>query len=151
MIRYFGKIVAIFIGAIVVMAFAPADGLVKKQKYKAYFGCTYTDSFQISVNEFKQLIHKPLCVKDSVGNLIKVESFEIIYAERGLYQDDEGLPIIVTDYSNVACIGDSIPKKWIQNFNERSYKGDTVYFDRVRLRTPDKKTVECKSVKVVLK
>jgi len=151
MIRYFGKIVAIFIGAIVVMAFAPADGLVKKQKYKAYFGCTYTDSFQISVNEFKQLIHKPLCVKDSVGNLIKVESFEIIYAERGLYQDDEGLPIIVTDYSNVACIGDSIPKKWIQNFNERSYKGDTVYFDRVRLRTPDKKTLECKSVKVVLK
>lgn len=151
MIRYFGKIVAIFIGAIVVMAFAPADGLVKKQKYKAYFGCTYTDSFQISVNEFKQLIHKPLCVKDSVGNLIKVESFEIIYAERGLYQDDEGLPIIVTDYSNVACTGDTIPKKWIQNFNERSYKGDTVYFDRVRLRTPDKKTVECKSVKVVLK
>ena len=151
MIRIFGKIVAIFIGAIVVMAFAPADGLVKKQKYKAYFGCTYTDSFQISVNEFKQLIHKPLCVKDSVGNLIKVESFEIIYAERGLYQDDEGLPIIVTDYSNVACTGDSIPKKWIQNFNERSYKGDTVYFDRVRLRTPDKKTVECKSVKVVLK
>jgi hypothetical protein len=151
MIRFFGKIVAIFIGAIVVMAFAPADGLVKKQKYKAYFGCTYTDSFQISVNEFKQLIHKPLCVKDSVGNLIKVESFEIIYAERGLYQDDEGLPIIVTDYSNVACIGDSIPKKWIQNFNERSYKGDTVYFDRVRMRTPDKKTVECKSVKVVLK
>ena len=151
MIRIFGKIVAIFIGAIVVMAFAPADGLVKKQKYKAYFGCTYTDSFQISVNEFKQLIHKPLCVKDSVGNLIKVESFEIIYAERGLYQDDEGLPIIVTDYSNVACIGDSIPKKWIQNFNERSYKGDTVYFDRVRLRTPDKKTLECKSVKVVLK
>lgn len=151
MIRIFGKIVAIFIGAIVVMAFAPADGLVKKQKYKAYFGCTYTDSFQISVNEFKQLIHKPLCVKDSVGNLIKVESFEIIYAERGLYQDDEGLPIIVTDYSNVACTGDSIPKKWIQNFNERSYKGDTVYFDRVRLRTPDKKTLECKSVKVVLK
>jgi hypothetical protein len=90
-------------------------------------------------------------VKDSVGNLIKVESFEIIYAERGLYQDDEGLPIIVTDYSNVACTGDTIPKKWIQNFNERSYKGDTVYFDRVRLRTPDKKTVECKSVKVVLK
>lgn len=151
MIRIFGKIVAIFIGAIVVMAFAPANGLVKKQKYKAYFGCTYTDSFQISVNEFKQLIHKPLCVKDSVGNLIKVESFEIIYAERGLYQDDEGLPIIVTDYSNVACTGDSIPKKWIQNFNERSYKGDTVYFDRVRLRTPDKKTLECKSVKVVLK
>jgi len=151
MIRFFSKMVALCIGAIVVTAFAPADGLVKKPKYKAYFGCTYTDSLQLSVNEFKQLIQKPLCVKDSVGNLIKVESFEILYAERGLYQDDEGLPIIVTDYSNVVCTGDSIPKKWIRQFNERSYKGDTIYFDRVRLLTPDKKTVECKSVKVVLK
>jgi hypothetical protein len=43
------------------------------------------------------------------------------------------LPIIVTDYSDVACKGDTIPKRWIQNFNERCYKGDTIYFDRVRL------------------
>lgn len=149
--RFFSKIIGLFLIAFVVMAFAPADGVVKKSKYKAYFGCTFTDSIQVSVDEFKQLIKNPICVKDSAGNLIKVESFEIMYAERGLYQDDEGLPIIVTDYSNVLCNGDTIPKKWIQNFNERSYKGDTVYFDRVRLHTPENKLFECKTVKVVLK
>jgi hypothetical protein len=149
--RFFSKIGTLLTVAMVIMAFVPADGLIKKSKYKAYFGCTYTDSMQLSVDEFKQLIQKPLCVKDSAGNLIKVESFEIMYAERGLYQDDEGLPIIVTDYSNVVCKGDTIPQKWIQNFNERSYKGDTIFFDRVRMHTPENKLVECRTVKVILK
>lgn len=149
--RFIFKIVGLLVCAFSIMAFAPADGILKKSKYKAYFGCTYTDSIQMSVDEFKQLIQSPLCVKDSAGNVLKVESFEIMYAERGLYQDDEGLPIIVTDYSDVACKGDTIPKKWIQNFNERCYKGDTIYFDRVRLHTPENKLFECKTVKVVLK
>jgi hypothetical protein len=105
----------------------------------------------ISKQQFDSLIALPLCARDSANNFYKVLSFEFTYAERGLFFDSADLPIIITDYTNVVCQGDTIPKRWVENFKERSYKGDTIYFDRVIARGPDQKNRLCKGLKMIIK
>lgn len=122
-----------------------------KNPYKAYFACSYTDISTLEVSQFTTLIHQPICAKDSLNNIFAVERFEMTYAERGLYQDSTGLPIINTDYSMVSCKGDTIPKLWKDIFMERAYKGDTIYFDKVVVRAPDRKAYQCKTIKLILK
>ena len=118
---------------------------------KAFFGCTYSDNSPIDVNTFKQMMMLPLCAKDSNNNIYKVRSFTVTYAERGLYQDDEGLPIIVTDYSSDNFNGDTLTPYWKNSFNERLYKGDTVYFERVMCTNSEKKNFLCKTLKLIIK
>ena len=144
------SLLLLLITALGVISFiAPSDPI--STKYKAYFGCVYTDNIQIDAQTFKQLMQQPLCAKDSASNMFKVKSFEITYAERGLYQDEEGLPVIVTDYTTESFTGDTLTSYWKKNFNERLYKGDTVFFERVICGIAEKKNFLCKTLKVVIK
>lgn len=120
-------------------------------KYYAYLGCAVTDSQLLDKNVFDNLIALPLCAKDSAQTYCEVQSFEVTYAERGLYQDSTGLPIVVTDYSQFACKGDTIPKIWVETFRERSYKGDTIFIDKIIAKSPDQKLKLCKSLKLIIK
>ncbi len=120
-------------------------------RYKAYFGCTYTDNITVDAATFKKMMMQPLCAKDSASNVFKVKSFEITYAERGLYQDDEGLPIIFTDYSADSFIGDTLNSVWKKRFDESLYKGDTIYFESIICMVAEKKNFLCKPLKVVIK
>jgi hypothetical protein len=120
-------------------------------RYKAFFGCSYTDISTIDANTFKQMMTQPLCAKDSSNTVYKVKSFTVTYAERGLYQDDEGLPIIVTDYSSDNFTGDTLNTLWKNNFNERLYKGDTVYFERVMCSNAEKRNFMCKTIKLIIR
>ncbi len=121
------------------------------KRHHAYFACTFTDNMQIDANTFKQLMNQPLCAKDSQNNVYRVKSFTVIYAERGLYQDDEGLPIIYTDYSSDDFTGDTLTPLWKKNFNDRLYKGDTVYLEKVMCTNSEKKNFLCKTVKLIIK
>lgn len=145
----------LFSSLLIVLCFsfvAPAGNSgTSNSKFTVYLGCTYSQESAINAATFKQLITKPLCAKDSANNIYKVKSFEITYAERGLYQDDAGLPIIFTDYSGDNFTGDSITKYWIRNFNEHIYKGDTVYFDRVVCVSSDNKNFLCAPMKIVIR
>jgi hypothetical protein len=100
---------------------------------------------------FDSLIALPICAKDSNQRNFPITSFDITYAERGLYQDSAGLPIIFTDYTNAHFEGTSISKEWISLFNERSYKGDTVYVDNVKVKGSDNKSYACKGMKIIIK
>ncbi|QLH46298.1 MAG: hypothetical protein HWD58_12090 [Bacteroidota bacterium] len=139
MTKYF--LVFLGLGLLGFCAFTPGPEQRPKLKYawRAFFGCMVEDSSSVEKNAFDILVGKKLCAKDSAGNLLTVESFTITYAERGLYQDSTGLPIIITEYSTAECKGDTIPAQWIADFRERSYRGDTVYFDRVMARSADQK------------
>ena len=123
----------------------------QRSKYVSYLGCEVTDAQAVSTADFLRLIQKPLCVKDSAGRLCKVQQFELSYAERGLYQDSTGLPIVVTEYSGTNCKGDTIPKAWQAIFAERAYKGDTILFGEIIATAPDNKPRLCKGLRVVLK
>lgn len=122
-----------------------------KSSITSYLGCSMTDEKAVSREAFEALIDLPLCAKDTGKNHCKIQSFQITYAERGLYQDSTGLPIVVTDYSSVKCIGDTIPMAWRTIFHQRSYKGDTIYFDKIIAKTPDDKIRLCKGLKIVLR
>lgn len=119
-------------------------------RHKAYLGCAVSDSSYLSKADFEQLMSKSMCAKDSANNTYKVTSFEIVYAERGLYQDSAGLPIVVTDYTFGKSNGDTIPQTWINTFQERCYRGDTIYFDKVKLLGADNKSYYARKVKVVI-
>jgi hypothetical protein len=84
-------------------------------------------------------------------NTFQLNSFDITYAERGLYQDSAGLPIIFTDYTHATCTGSAVPSDWVTLFKERSYKGDTVYIDNIKVRGANQKLYPCNGIKVVIK
>lgn len=136
------------LASIICISFAPFPKII--YRYKAFLGCKQSDSFTISKDDFQRLIANKLCAKDSAGNVYPVSSFEITYAERGLFQDSTGLPIIFTDYSFTVCKGDSIPSFWQADFRERGYKGDTIYFDRISVVDTVKSNM-CKRIKCVIK
>lgn len=100
---------------------------------------------------FDSLIALPLCAKDSAQNQFPIQSFELTYAERGLYQDSAGLPIIFTDYTNFKCEGNTISKEWVNQLVERSYKGDTIFIDKVKVLGSDNKSREGKGMKIIIK
>jgi hypothetical protein len=122
-----------------------------KSKMDAFFACNYAHEVVMDVNQFTSLLNQPLCVKDSSSRIYKVEGFEITYAERGLYQDSSGLPIVTTDYTFDKCTGDSIPSKWKSIFKERAYKGDTIFIERVSAKDSSNQFVACRGIKLILK
>lgn len=129
------------------MADPPA---VVKPVHKGLFACNYAHTVMLKDSAFIKLLDQPLCAKDSLNNNLKVDHFEITYAERGLFQDSSGLPIVLTDYSFVICDGDTIPQTWKNIFKERAYRGDTIYFDRITVPGPNKRSVPCSGVKIIL-
>lgn len=145
----------LFLGILLLFGFSIAEqndrDSARKSKYISYLGCAITDSAAIDKNMFDQLVSLPLCAKDSAESYCKVQSFEVTYAERGLYQDSTGLPIVVTDYTQFNCKGDTIPKSWVEVFRERSYKGDTIFIDKIIARSPDQKLRLCRGLRFVIK
>lgn len=104
---------------------------------KIYYGCQVENNNYITVDKFLNLMNSPICAKDSIGNTYRLESFEIVYAETGLYQDSTGLPITVTDYSFASFTGDKIDAIWQKVFTERLYNGDSIKLQSVRIRIND--------------
>lgn len=146
--KMFGIFGALLFGMLLLAFAAPT---VKKYKYTGFFACQHADIVNIDVDLFKSLMKVPLCAKDSANNILKVRSFEILYAERGLYQDDEGLPIIYTDYSSDRFQGDTLTKYWKDKFTQRLYKGDTVFIENIHCMALDKNYYEAKPIKIILK
>jgi hypothetical protein len=121
-----------------------------KYDYVALLGCTPFASPLMNKNDFDRISSQSFCAKDSANAIYKISAFDITFAERGLYQDSTGLPIVVTDYSSAHCTGDTIPKFWINAFKERSYKGDTIFFDNIIARGADNKAHMCKQLKFII-
>lgn len=141
-------------GLLLLLGFSPGTDdreLARRSSYIAYLGCAVTDSLPVDKNVFDNLVAMPLCAKDSLQNYCKVQSFEVTYAERGLYQDSTGLPIVVTDYTQFSCKGDTIPKSWVDVFKQRSYRGDTIYIDKIIAKSPDQRMRLCRGLKMVIR
>lgn len=122
-----------------------------KPRYDTFFGCHHAGIVTLDVNQFIQMLNQPICAKDSSNNMFKVESYDITYAERGVYQDSTGLPIITVDYTSDHCKGDSVTTNWKQIFKERAFKGDTIYIEKVSIKDQANKYVYSKGVKIILK
>ncbi len=151
--RISSSISSIILSGLLLTAFSYTDdrSTVRKYAYISYLGCSDMETAMLPKKSFDSLIALPLCAKDSNKNIVPVQSFDVIYAERGLYQDSAGLPIIFTDYSTFQCEGNSVPKSVVNLFSERSYKGDTVSIENVKVKGPDNKSYICKGLKVIIR
>ena len=134
-----------------VFSFTDQNSSVRKYEFTSYLACSSMETSMLSKKSFDSLIALPLCAKDSNKNIVPIQSFEVIYAERGLYQDSAGLPIIFTDYSTFQCDGNTIPKSLASLFVERSYKGDTISIESVKVKDADSKSHICQGLKIIIK
>ena len=137
-----------------VFLFSFDNGDIKKQKkyrYAAHLGCEDKPYNVYSVQGFLNVIKLPLCARDSSGAVFPITKFDMIYAEPGLYQDEEGLPIIVNDYSNAYFTGDTFSKVSIERFESSIHQRDTIYIENVRVRGFDNQIYEGKPLKIIIK
>lgn len=142
----------ISIGCLITLfSFSETDQNTRKYRYTAHLGCMDNDISTLGKESFDSLIALPLCGKDSSHTVFPIQGFEIIYAERGLYQDSAGLPIIFTDYTTMQCTGNTLSKNWVDLFKERSYKGDTVFIENIKVLGNDNKSYQAKALKIIIK
>ena len=115
-----------------------------------YLGNSTIDGGKLSKQTFDSLLGQGLKGKDSLGGIFKVNGFAFTYAERNLYEDSIGNPIVVTDNLGEYCFGDTLSTFVLGNIRDRSKGGDTVYFDNISLTAPDGKGAWGKSIRLVL-
>ena len=92
----------------------------------------------ISKRKFDSLIALPVISRDTSGVDRSVVEFVFSYAERALYEDSTGRPLVMTDHFSTPCPGGKLPDDWVKIIREKSKKGDTVYIEEVMAAYPDK-------------
>lgn len=108
------------------------DSTAKKNNtthLKASMGCQPNPSSYIRTNknDAYQLLKSKICVMDTKTNTkLPVRSFEMIYCEKGLYEDSTGTPTVVTDCQLVPFEGDSLATDWMMSLQDRLYRGDSI-------------------------
>lgn len=121
-------------------------------------GMTYLNDQQttqgnVSVKQFLDLIAKPVYVKDKRDDkFYPVNSFSITFGERGLYEDEAGKPMIVTDYITRRCT-EQVDTGMLKELRFRAKPGDTAYIENVMFRNEnlkDKFSKESQPIKIVL-
>lgn len=129
------------------------DGKAAKPKPKpipVYLGKSDYYTGKITKQVFDSLLKQGLTSRDSAGRAFKVTGFTFSYAERSLYEDSVGNPMILTDYHSEYCFGDTLTPFLKANMPERSKPGDTVYVDQISLVAPEGYNANGRSIKLVI-
>lgn len=143
-------LIVLSLGLVAFTAFKPEDKK-KAPKLQTYFACKQNGKIALSADDFLKYMNEPFCAKDSSQAVYKVVSFEMIYAETGLYQDSAGLPIVHTDYTYATFEGNTINESWSRLFKDHVYKGDTIRFNNVLVKGVDSNTYRSSNIELVLR
>lgn len=122
----------------------------KAKSIPVYLGKSDLNNGVISKRVFDSLILQGVTSKDSTGKVYAVTQFGFTYAERNLYEDSVGNPIIVADYLADICFGDTLTALLKANIPERSKAGDTAFFDGIILKSPEGNNARGKAMKFIL-
>jgi len=115
-----------------------------------YLGHSSITGGTVPKQEFDSLLKEGLWGKDSSGVEYKVTGFNFNYAERNIYEDSTGGPMVLTDYMMEPCIGDTVDAIIAATIYKRTKAGDTVFIDQLKLLRPDNQTAAGKALKVVI-
>lgn len=151
MMKQLSIIVALLL-ACVAGLMAQTDKNKKTPKAKpipVYLGNQYNTG-TIPSNIFRSLLIKGLNGRDSLGKMYRADGFTITYVERNLYEDAEGNPKIEADYLMEYCFGDSLNTFVRNSIAGKAKAGDTVYFDKISLISPEGQGAQGKAIKLVL-
>jgi hypothetical protein len=138
-------------GLLVFSAFSPDEKKERLPKVNSYFACKQYGNIMLTADQFLKYINQPFCAKDSLDTMYRVISFDMIYAETGLYQDSTGLPIKHTDYTFASFRGDKIDQNWIKLFGEHAYKGDTIRFSNFLVKDKKRRTLRSSNIELVIR
>ncbi|HRP90582.1 MAG TPA: hypothetical protein PKX92_11155 [Edaphocola sp.] len=124
------------------------------KKAITYLNDKVTQSGDITVKDFVSLIQSPLWAKDlRDSSFFPVYSFRFTYAERALYEDQNGKPMIFTDYMFYNCKS-QLDSAMLKDVKSRVKPGDTVLIEQVQFMNPKIKgslLMPSSSLKLVLK
>lgn len=124
------------------------DSLNKKVvTYPVSLGSSDTSGGVISKQLFDSLLRQGLRPVDPEA---RVAGFVFNYMERNIYEDSVGNIIPVTDLLMEYCPGDTLTSAIAASIYYRTKRGDTAYFDDIRVVWPDGKEGRGKGLKFVL-
>lgn len=114
-----------------------------------YLGNTGLTGGAISKGQFDAAAKQGLILSGKeAGGVIK--SFTFMYAERGLFEDSVGNPLILTDYLTEICDGAQLSAGVQSSIYERTKPGDTAYFNDIRIRLSSGFSARGKVMKFVI-
>ena len=117
----------------------------------AYWGDnTYGDK-NMTKRVFDSLIETPLQSVDSSKKTYSVLSFDMVLAERNLYEDSIGNAIIVPDYSSYNNKGAVMNENHLSYILNHSKIGDTLFINDVIVKDEKDLVFKLKSFKVTIK
>lgn len=116
----------------------------------AYLGTSDRSGGNISKVDFDNYLKQGVTARDSSGAAYKVDGFTFSYAERMLYEDSVGNPLLLTDYFSEFCPGDTVSLAISRNIYYKTKPGDTAYFDNIKVMLPNGGQVIAKPMKFVL-
>lgn len=129
-----------------------AETTAKKPKtIWAYWGDnTFGDKY-MTKREFDSLIKTPLQSIDSSKSTYSVLSFDMVLAERNLYEDSIGNAIIVPDYSSYNNKGAVMNENHLNYFINHAKIGDTLFVNDIIVKDEKNQVFKLKSFKVAIK
>ena len=121
-----------------VAAASAAKGAVASPARKLFFPLVYmgAGSFcggPVQKDMLNKYLGQGLEGRDSLGNRYKVIGFDFTYAEKNIYEDSTGYPMVVMDYTNEPVKGNVPGTDILQVVGDKLKPGDTVFFDHIRV------------------
>lgn len=129
----------------------------KKEKPKiegaqAYFFDDTPITGIVDRDKVAEALKHPLIVKDKKGTTYQVVFYKYTYAELGMFADEAGNPILITDYKTTYGREGMISELYIDYFDAHAGYGDTLYIDNVQYLLPDSTLAEdfAKGIKIAI-
>lgn len=126
----------------------------KKNNYISTLGENgYTNGDRISVSMLDSVLSLPVCIYDSAGVKFDPIGYEFMYAERGVYEDSTGKPIVMTDYLTINVMGSTIPAFFKEDLKPIYKAGDTLIFWRVmgnKIGAEERVTIQSTPIKLII-
>jgi hypothetical protein len=113
----------------------------------AYLGHSTLTGGTIPKKTFDSLALQGITISNAMG---QVKGFSFSYAERNLYEDSIGNSIILVDLLSEYCPGDSLSAAVRKTLSARTKKGDTAYFDNIKVALPNGRENIIPSMKFVI-
>lgn len=116
----------------------PAIDTAAQKKRKStrplvYLGHSNFSGGPITVSEFSSLLRQGITSRNAAGTPLKVVGFTFNYAERRLYENEQGDMSMQIDMATEFCAGDTITSNIAGSIYDRIKGGDTIYISQVEL------------------
>ena len=126
---------------------SPPPVVKKAELVAVYLGNSAMEGGEISKRMFDSLLRQGIKPKDPGS---KILGFGFSYNERTFYEDSVGHLASGMELMFEYCDGDTLSRAVSSSIFDRTKKGDTAYFDRIRIQMPDGNEAIGKPMKFVL-